>query len=114
MIGILEDVAEVALESTKFFHSGAEPSSFLINTGAECVECLQRPRADKFDRSSEPYRSTPLLQSGVTRTNCIGMCLPSTWKMLTDCTRLSRVRNFHACSSRSPLTGPVAPTPPSL
>lgn len=31
MIGFLEDIAEEALESTKFFHSGPEPSGYQLH-----------------------------------------------------------------------------------
>ncbi|SCZ96130.1 BZ3501_MvSof-1269-A2-R1_Chr1-3g01972 [Microbotryum saponariae] len=62
VIGVLEDIAEESLAKTKFFHTGPEPTWFKIHPDA-----------------SHPmeYRSTPLLQSGVVRTNCID-CLDRT------------------------------------
>ena len=35
VIGILEDIAEEALESTNFFHTGPEPSWYALNRDAE-------------------------------------------------------------------------------
>ncbi|KAK4705453.1 phosphatidylinositol 3,5-bisphosphate 5-phosphatase, partial [Phenoliferia sp. Uapishka_3] len=61
VIGVLEDIAEEALESTNFFHTGPEPSWYALNRDADTPQ----------------YRSTPLLQHGVVRTNCID-CLDRT------------------------------------
>lgn len=39
MIGILEDIAEESIESTNFFHSGAEATWHQQNPDPECVQC---------------------------------------------------------------------------
>lgn len=58
VISFLEDIAEEVLESTGFFHSGAEP--------------LPVPDIDSAGDGTPPdYRRTPSLQQGVCRMNCI-------------------------------------------
>ena len=53
VIGVIEDIAEEVVERTGMFHSGPEPYTHPLDPG-------------------EPaYRTTPLMQSGVCRTNCI-------------------------------------------
>ncbi|KAM0751709.1 hypothetical protein T439DRAFT_313088 [Meredithblackwellia eburnea MCA 4105] len=61
VIGILEDYAEEAIESTNFFHTGSDPNWLAINK----------------DPDAPPHRTGPLLQFGVIRTNCID-CLDRT------------------------------------
>ncbi|KAM0793180.1 hypothetical protein ACM66B_000653 [Microbotryomycetes sp. NB124-2] len=61
VIGILEDIAEESLERTNFFHSGPEPYWYALHA----------------EQDVSAYRSTPLLQNGIVRTNCID-CLDRT------------------------------------
>ncbi|PWZ01757.1 hypothetical protein BCV70DRAFT_187632 [Testicularia cyperi] len=63
VIGVLEDIAEETVETTRFFHSGPEPSS-VRNTNVLRAGAAKR-------------RETILLQEGVARVNCVD-CLDRT------------------------------------
>ncbi|KAG1761875.1 SacI homology domain-containing protein [Suillus occidentalis] len=63
VISYLEDIAEVSIQMTGFFHSGAEPLAHCLHNG-------------NFDENERCRRSI-LLQNGVCRTNCVD-CLDRT------------------------------------
>ncbi|PWN45152.1 hypothetical protein IE81DRAFT_320325 [Ceraceosorus guamensis] len=64
VIGVLEDIAEDTVESTRFFHSGPEPYAFEVGAGRGLD-------------SAGPRRESLLLQHGVARVNCVD-CLDRT------------------------------------
>ncbi|KAN0060124.1 phosphatidylinositol-3,5-bisphosphate 5-phosphatase [Thecaphora frezii] len=99
VIGILEDIAEESVETTRFFHSGPEPSSFGCTVGIGSEESNRRPYQEEGppspalrhnsksgdDSSTDGDRAGPtnvrrdtiLLQDGIVRVNCVD-CLDRT------------------------------------
>lgn len=72
VIGVLEDIAEEAIEKTGFFHSGAEPTRFEFSLSANGVVAGRQAAATPPAR-----RSGILMQTGVARVNCVD-CLDRT------------------------------------
>lgn len=74
VIKILEDISREMISKTQFFHTGGEP---VFN--AFRAEMNKENQSSKEDsaKSNLGYRSTPLYQNGVVRTNCID-CLDRT------------------------------------
>ncbi|CDU22957.1 related to FIG4-polyphosphoinositide phosphatase family member [Sporisorium scitamineum] len=70
VIGILEDIAEETVETTRFFHSGPEP-------GAVRSQPAARSNSGRATKATSARRETILLQEGVARVNCVD-CLDRT------------------------------------
>lgn len=81
VIGVLEDIAEETVETTRFFHSGPEPSSFGLAAKARSASLSSR-EAGHSELGPEPLSSSGrreniLLQEGIARVNCVD-CLDRT------------------------------------
>ncbi len=99
VIGVLEDIAEETIETTRFFHSGPEPSAFRSHASTRNDPnhpsgMRDAPSGTRLDGSSphsqaserqskganlggHTRRETILLQQGVARVNCVD-CLDRT------------------------------------
>ncbi|OAV99008.1 hypothetical protein PTTG_02445 [Puccinia triticina 1-1 BBBD Race 1] len=70
VISYLSGVAEEVIEKTKFFHSGPDPNYKLFQSEEVVFNDDGEPE-ESGETQKSVYRSAPLIQCGVCRTNCI-------------------------------------------